>query len=162
MRPDRNSLLNSILHQIYAPSAYQADIFRMQIVVHMVKYADEFMRILDKFLEQKNLGLIDHMFGVAHGEIWGDEYMIAAISHMWNISISMISPGYSREWKIFYDRELAHIYVIGNGYRFQVRQKESLLRRHYNIGVILSNLEESLAVCRKTITVLKQKCTNAR
>ena len=203
MKPGRNSLLNSILHQIYAPTAYQADIFRMQIAVHMVKYADEFMGILDKFLEQKNLGFIDCVFGVARGEIWGDEYIIAAISHMWNISISMISPGYSNEWKIFHDRELAHIYVIGNGYRFRARQKathfsatestlqlarkvgndiadanirsrstyqqgrivgtnryllvekESLLRRHYNIGVTLANLEESLAVCRKTMNCVE-------
>ena len=67
----------------------------MQIAVHMVKYTDEFMGMLDKFLEQKNLGFIDYVFSVVHGEIWGDEYMIAAISHMWNISISMISSGYS-------------------------------------------------------------------
>ena len=54
MKPGRHSLLNSILHQIYAPMAYQVDIFRMQIAVHMVKYADELIGILDKFLEQKN------------------------------------------------------------------------------------------------------------
>ena len=203
MKPGRNSLLNSILHQIYALLAYQADIFGMQIAVHMVKYADEFMRILDKFLEQKNLGFIDYMFGVVCGEIWGDEYIIAVISHMWNISISMISPGYSNEWKIFHDRELAHIFVVRNGYRFGVRQKathfsatestlqlsrkvgydiedanicsrnmyqqgriagtnryllvekESLLRRHYNIRVTLTNLEESLAVCRKTMNCVE-------
>ena len=145
------------------------------------------LRILDKFLEQKNLDFIDYVFGVAGGEISGDEYMIAAISHMWNILISMISPGYSRQWKIFHDRELAHIYVIGNRYRFRARKKathfsatkstlqlarkvgydindanirscntyqqgkiagtnryllvkkESLLRRHYNVGVTLKS-----------------------
>ena len=102
----------------------------MQIVVHMVKYADEFMGILDKFLEQRNLnlGFIDYVFGVAHGDIWGDEYMIAVISHMWNISISMMSPGYSMAWKIFHNREPAHIYVIGNRYRFQARQKATHFR----------------------------------
>ena len=172
----------------------------MQIAVHMVKYADEFIGILDKFLEQKNLGFIDYVFGVVHGEIWGDEYIIAAISHMWNISISIILSGYSNEWKLFHDRELAH---IGNGYRFRARQKathfsatestlqlarkvgnditdanirsrstyqqgriagtnryllvekESLLRRHYNIGVTLANLEECLAVCRKTMNCVE-------
>ena len=175
----------------------------MQIAVHMVKYANEFMGISDKFLEQKNLGFIDYVFGVAHGEIWGDEHIIAAISHMWNISISIILSGNSNEWKLFHDRELAHICVIGNGYRFQARQKathfsatestlqlarevgnditdanicsrstyqqgriagtnryllvekESLLRRHYNIGVTLTNLEESLAVCRKTMNCVE-------
>ena len=121
---------------------------------------------------------------------------------MWNISIS-ISPGYSREWKIFHNRELVHIYVIRNGYRFRAKQKathfsatestlqlarkvgydiddanirprntyqqgriagtkryllvqkESLLRRHYNIGVTLTNLEESHAVCRKTMNCVE-------
>ena len=89
--------LSSVFEECYYTnmSAYQADIFRMQIVVHMVKYADKFMGMLDKFLEQKNLGFIDYVFSVARGEIWGDEYMIAAISHMWNISINMISSGYS-------------------------------------------------------------------
>ena len=129
--------------------------------------------------------------------------MIAVISHMWNISISMISPGYSRPWKIFHNRELAHIYVIRNRYRFQVKQKathfsamestlqlarkvgyditdanicsrnthqqgriagtnryilvekESLLRRHYNISITLRNLEESLAICRKTMNCVE-------
>ena len=203
MKPGRNSLLNSILQQIYAPTAYQAEIFRMQIAVHLVKYADEFMGILDKFLEQKKLGFVDYVFAVARGEVWADEYIIAAITHMWNISISIISPGYNNEWKVFHDRELAHVYVVANGYRFRSKQKathfsatestlqlarkvgsditdanirtrstyqqgrmagtnrylliekESLLRRHYNVGVTLANLEESLAVCRKTMNCVE-------
>ena len=203
MKPGRNSLLNSILQQIYAPTAYQAEIFRMQIAVHLVKYADEFMGILDKFLEQKKLGFVDYVFAVARGEVWADEYIIAAITHMWNISISIISPGYNNEWKVFHDRELAHVYLVANGYRFRSKQKathfsatestlqlarkvgsditdanirtrstyqqgrmagtnrylliekESLLRRHYNVGVTLANLEESLAVCRKTMNCVE-------
>ena len=203
MKPGRNSLLNSILQQIYAPTAYQAGIFHMQIAVHLVKYADEFMGILDKFLEQKKLGFVDYVFAVARGEVWADEYIIAAITHMWNISISIISPGYNNEWKVFHDRELAQVYVVANGYRFRSKQKathfsatestlqlarkvgnditdanirtrsmyqqgrmagtnrylliekESLLRRHYNIGVTLANLEESLAVCRKTMNCVE-------
>ena len=203
MKPGRNSLLNSILQQIYAPTAYQAEIFRMQIAVHLVKYADEFMGVLDKFLEQKKLGFVDYVFAVARGEVWADEYIIAAITHMWNISISIISPGYNNEWKVFHDRELAHVYVVANGYRFRSKQKathfsatestlqlarkvgnditdanirtrstyqqgrmagtnrylliekESLLRRHYNVGVTLANLEESLAVCRKTMNCVE-------
>ena len=203
MKPGRNSLLNSILQQIYAPTAYQAEIFRMQIAVHLVKYADEFMGILDKFLEQKKLGFVDYVFAVARGEVWADEYIIAAITHMWNISISIISPGYNNEWKVFHDRELAHVYLVANGYRFRSKQKathfsatestlqlarkvgsditdanirtrstyqqgrmagtnrylliekESLLRRHYNVGVTLTNLEESLAVCRKTMNCVE-------
>ena len=47
-----------------SPKVYQVDIFRMKIAVHMVKYADELMGILDKFLEQKNLGFIDYVFGL--------------------------------------------------------------------------------------------------
>ena len=196
-------MLNSILQQIYAPTAYQAEIFRMQIAVHLVKYADEFMGVLDKFLEQKKLGFVDYVFAVARGEVWADEYIIAAITHMWNISISIISPGYNNEWKVFHDRELAHVYVVANGYRFRSKQKathfsatestlqlarkvgnditdanirtrstyqqgrmagtnrylliekESLLRRHYNVGVTLANLEESLAVCRKTMNCVE-------
>ena len=203
MKPGRNSLLNSILQQIYAPTAYQAEIFRMQIAVHLVKYADEFMGILDKFLAQKKLGFVDYVFAVARGEVWADEYIIAAITHMWNISISIISPGYNNEWKVFHDRELAHVYLVANGYRFRSKQKathfsatestlqlarkvgsditdanirtrstyqqgrmagtnrylliekESLLRRHYNVGVTLANLEESLAVCRKTMNCVE-------
>ena len=203
MKPGRNSLLNSILQQIYAPTAYQAEIFRMQIAVHLVKYADEFMGVLDKFLEQKKLGFVDYVFAVDRGEVWADEYIIAAITHMWNISISIISPGYNNEWKVFHDRELAHVYVVANGYRFRSKQKathfsatestlqlarkvgnditdanirtcstyqqgrmagtnrylliekESLLRRHYNVGVTLANLEESLAVCRKTMNCVE-------
>ena len=203
MKPGRNSLLNSILQQIYAPTAYQAEIFRMQIAVNLVKYEDEFMGVLDKFLEQKKLGFVDYVFAVARGEVWADEYIIAAITHMWNISISIISPGYNNEWKVFHDRELAHVYVVANGYRFPSKQKathfsatestlqharkvgnditdanirtrstyqqgrmagtnrylliekESLLRRHYNVGVTLTNLEESLAVCRKTMNCVE-------
>ena len=203
MKPGRNSLLNSILQQFYAPTAYQAEIFRMQIAVHLVKYADEFMGILDKFLEQKKLGFVDYVFAVARGEVCADEYIIAAITHMWNISISIISPGYNNEWKVFHDRELAHVYLVANGYRFRSKQKathfsatestlqlarkvgsditdanirtrstyqqgrmagtnrylliekESLLRRHYNVGVTLANLEESLAVCRKTMNCVE-------
>ena len=47
----------------------QADVFPMQIAVHLAKYADEFMPILDQFLEHKNLRFVDYLFGVAHSNI---------------------------------------------------------------------------------------------
>ena len=39
--------------------------------------------------------------------------------------------------------------------RYLLVKKESLLRRHYNVGVTFANLEESLAVCRKTMNCVE-------
>ena len=197
--PSRNCFLNAILKQVHAPSGYHAEMLRMAIAVHLVKYADEFFALMEGFLQKKKLTFVDYVYAVARGEVWADEYMMAALSQMWNVAISLISPWYSHEWKIFHKREVAHIYVVGNGYRFRCHQqathfsgtestmsgyrkvgsdvhnaniikrvtreqekiagtrryllveRERLLCRHYNIGVTLQNLEDSLEVCKATL-----------
>ena len=40
--PSRNSFLNAILKQVYAPSTYHAEMLWMAIAVQLVKYAEEF------------------------------------------------------------------------------------------------------------------------
>ena len=65
--------------------------------------------------------------------------------------------------KVGYDIKDAHIHSL-NTYqqgriagtnRYLLVEKESLLRRHYNVEVTLTNLEESLAVCRKTMNCVE-------
>ena len=55
---------------------------------------------------------------VATGSVWGDKYVIEAIEHMFNLSISIVSPAYMTPWKIFHNSEIADIVVISNGFHF--------------------------------------------
>ena len=87
----------------------------MQICVHLVLYAYEFIPVLKEFLDTRQITFIDYVYAVARGEVWADEFMIVTISHMWNVTISIISPGYSSEWNVFHKCSMAHIYIIGNG-----------------------------------------------
>ena len=58
------------------------------------------------------------MLGVASGSVWSDKYVIGTIEHMFNISISIVSPAYKAPWKIFHNSEVADIIIVSNGYQF--------------------------------------------
>ena len=59
-----------------------------------------------------------YVLGVATVSVWGDKYVIGAIEHMFNLSISIVLPAYMTPWKIFHNSEIADIVVISNGFHF--------------------------------------------
>ena len=80
--------------------------FQRQIAVHMAKHVYYFMPRMRKYLEHLDMTFETYVLSVATGSVWSDKYVIGAIEHMFNISISIVSPAYKTPWKIFHDSEV--------------------------------------------------------
>ena len=70
------------------------------------------------YLNQKGLTYESYIIGVTLGDISADEFMLLAISRMWNISISILSP----------ESKNPSIIIIGNGREFDNKR----LSKHYS------------------------------
>ena len=73
---------------------------------------------MGRYLKQQDMTFETYVLGVATGSVWADKYIIGAIEHMFNISISIVSPAYKSPWKIFHNSEIADIVIVSNGYSF--------------------------------------------
>ena len=104
------------------PPGYVVGHFRLQISVHMAKNANFFFKRMAFYLQKLRMSFEAYLLAVAQGTIIIDQYIVGAIEHMWNLSISIISPCYATEWKIYHDCADANIVVVSNGQRFGAKR----------------------------------------
>ena len=52
------------------------------------------------------------------GEIWCDQFVLAAIGKMWQIRITIVGPFYAPPWDIFHNGSTLHVVLISNGADF--------------------------------------------
>ena len=94
MPKDQGCLFRAILRQVYYPKGYTIDMFRRQVVYYMAKHCEFFSHRAKLILQELNLSYQAYLLGIASGEIWGDSVILLAISIMFNISITVLSPLY--------------------------------------------------------------------
>ena len=87
----------------------------MQIAVHLVREKHKFEPLMKFFLGKNNLKYIDYVLAVVRGVVFADEFLIAAITDMWNVKISILSPAFSDVWDLYHNSPTADIYLISNG-----------------------------------------------
>ena len=91
--PDGNCLFNAILQQVsHDPLLYTPDHLRRQTAYHMLKNADLFYEYVAQELIDDDESYESYVTNIFNGKIWGDDLMASAVSHMWNIPISIVSP----------------------------------------------------------------------
>ena len=96
---------------------------RTQVAAYMAANVYFFFPRMEKYLQygerpDEKLTYEAYLMGVHSGEIWADIYMLMAISRMWNISISIISPAYKSMWNLFHDSKSPNIVIVSNGKAF--------------------------------------------
>ena len=74
------------------------------------------------YLGKFRLSFEAYLPAVAQGTIAIDQYIVGAIEHVWNLSISIISPCYATEWKIYHDCTDTNIVVVSNGQKFGAKE----------------------------------------
>ena len=107
------------------PPGYVVGHFRLQISVHMAKNVNFFFKRMACYLQKIGLSFEAYLLAVAQGTIAIDHYIVGAIEHMWNLSISIISPCYATEWKIYHDCADANIVVVSNGQQFGAKENSA-------------------------------------
>ena len=112
-----NSFFESVLQQIATPPGYACGHLRNQVVVFMAENTLEFAKKLQRYLKQNHITYQSYLQGISDGVIRVDRFIVSAISKMWNISISVVSPVYNSEWKIHHDATEADILIVSNGHQ---------------------------------------------
>ena len=95
----------------------------------MLSNLDTYSKRMARHLERNSMSFEAYILAMVNGLIRVDRFMVMAVSEMWNISISFISPVYSKEWNFYHDTVDPDIVLIMNGHQFFHRDHEST---HYS------------------------------
>ena len=90
---------------------------RNQVVVFMAENTLEFVQKLQWHLKRNRITYQSYLQGISDGVIRVGRFIVSAISMMWNISVSVVSPVYSSEWKIHHNATEADILIVSNGHQ---------------------------------------------
>ena len=81
--------------------------------LHLLRHPDVFYPYIKEDLKERSY--VSYCRNIYEGNVWGDDVMLAAIGHMWNLSISVIMP-HSDILHLFHDNyEEPDIVVVVNG-----------------------------------------------
>ena len=101
--PGNSNMLRALLKQMFLPNNYTTKDFHSQIDVFMAHEVHYFYPRISDYLNKKGLTYKAYVTGVGVGDISADKFMILAISRMWNISISTLSPTFNGMWNLYHE-----------------------------------------------------------
>ena len=113
-----NCTFEAICIQVYTPPGYNAYMLRRQACCFMAEFVHIFFPLMKNYLEERKIGFITYLQKMFTGEIWCDEFVLAAIGKMWQICITIVSPFYVPPWDIFHNGSTSHVVLIANGADF--------------------------------------------
>ena len=115
--PDGDCMYHLILTQVhYDKNLYNAEMLRKQAAYFMLKRPKEFYPYALYQSGGRTMKAIDHtVTNIYKGVTWGDSLVMAAISKMWNVTISMVSPNYKKPLELFHVSKNPDIIIIANG-----------------------------------------------
>ena len=114
---DTRAYHNSAIHAIKLkyPKPVKSDIVRHQIVAHMVEDYEFYYPKMEVYLDHHKLSYSAYIMYLYRGDIWADKFMLGALSRMFDIKTSVISPLYNDVWQVFHDSGIPHVVIISNG-----------------------------------------------
>ena len=118
VRPGMNCAFEAICIQVYTPPGYNAYMLRRQACCFMAEFVHVFFPLMKNYLEERKIGFTMYLEKMFTGEIWCDEFVLAAIGKMWQIRITIVSPFYVPPWDIFHNGSTPHVVLIANGADF--------------------------------------------
>ena len=114
MKPDGNCLFTAVLDQITHPADYTANMLHRQTAFYMAHYASVFFPLIQYDL-QDNESYEGHLINIFDGNVWADDIVITAVSQMFNISITLLSPQFDEAIHVFHNVKEPDIVLIRNG-----------------------------------------------
>ena len=110
-------LLEAIFEQVHSiRNQTNPAMLRRQAALYMIKRPDIFYRKVMQTLLDDNESYQSYVINIFKGIRWGEPVIAAALSHMWNIPITIVTPTKHRVVKLFHKSEEAQIVIIANGY----------------------------------------------
>ena len=89
---------------------------RKQAALHLVNQPHIFYEKVQHQLLEENESYQSYCVNIFNGIHWGEPIITAALSHMWNMPITIIMATKYRVIKLFYESKTSPIVLIANGY----------------------------------------------
>ena len=104
-------MFSAVLQQMHCLPEYKAIEFRRQVAWYLSKHANLFCSLAPLKDGKTFESYIREQYS---GYIWGDDCCLAAISHMWNVAITVISAEDPEPRKIFHNKKHPDIVLVTN------------------------------------------------
>ena len=73
---------------------------------------------MEAYLKKYSISYNAYVKDIYNGTIWADNYMIGALSRMFNVKITVVSPYYSDVWNVFHRSGIPDVIIVSNGEDF--------------------------------------------
>ena len=113
-KPDNNSLIRSVIVQLKTPKGLTSQIVQHQLAEYMASEVVLFFPIMEGYLKKYSILYNAYVKGIYNGTIWANNYMIGALSRMFNVKITVVSPYYSDVWNVFHKSAIPDVIIVSN------------------------------------------------
>ena len=110
-------LINAIYEQVHSHrNITSPDMLRKQAALHLVNQPHIFYEKVKCQLLEENKSYQSYCINIFNSIHWGQPIITAALLHMWNVPVTIITAMKYRVIKLFHESETSSIVVIANGY----------------------------------------------
>ncbi|MCG8624589.1 MAG: hypothetical protein MJE68_21665, partial [Proteobacteria bacterium] len=102
---------------------FNEDLLQKQIALHMLKHANLFYPYVQQDLLDNNESYESYCVNIFYGKVWGDDFILSALGHMFNVAITLISPCFDQQMDLFHEKQVPDIVVIANGGDYVMARK---------------------------------------
>ena len=122
---DGYCLSMSILNQIVTHTKYTPEMAMRQVGFHMLRNPHIFYKCIENELSETGESYESYCYNVYHSNVWGDDLVAAAFSHMWNVSVTIVSPCFQYLIDLWHAIDDPDIVIIANGGSYMADGKET-------------------------------------
>ena len=94
---------------------YTPEMAMRQVGYHLIRNPSKFYKYIEQELLETGESYESYCYNVYHGNVWGDDLIVAAFGDMWNIAISIVSPISRNPIHLFHNKETPDVVVVANG-----------------------------------------------
>ena len=110
-------LINAIYEQVHScKNITSPEMLRKQAALHLVNWPHIFYKKVQCQLLEENESYQSYCVNIFSRICWGELIITAALSHMWNVPITIIMAMKYRVIKLFHESETSPIVLIANRY----------------------------------------------
>jgi hypothetical protein len=105
-------MYNAVLCQIQRPREFDESKLRRQLELFALSYPYILRPFVDHILLDE-LSYEGWVRGIGSKQVWGNETVLIAISLMWNVSISIMTP--TSVFPVYHNEKVPDIVIMANG-----------------------------------------------
>ena len=112
-----NCLITAIYEQVHScRNITTPEMLQKQVALHLVNQPPFFYEKVQHQLLEENESYQLYCINIFNGICWGEPIIAAALSHMWNVPITIITSTKYRVIKLFHESDTSPIVLTANGY----------------------------------------------